>query len=132
MIRSRASDAYSEVERKRVYEWFTKTLITRLDNPATGVIMVVMQRLHEDDLSVRFSATPQRGRHLSFGARNGSEPRRIELAAGNYIWEPGEDLLPWHLLRREQDKILSDLGEAAFLRPIHAGAAAGFRRHRED
>lgn len=47
----KSADADSEVERRRVNEWFDSTVISRLDNPARGAIAVVMQRVHEDDLS---------------------------------------------------------------------------------
>lgn len=43
-------DAYSEAARARVGDWFTGTLMTRLDDKNKGVIIVVQQRLHEDDL----------------------------------------------------------------------------------
>lgn len=44
-------DAVSEAERQRVNEWFDSTVLSRLDDPASGAIAVVMQRVHEDDLS---------------------------------------------------------------------------------
>ena len=35
---------------KAVNDWYDHTLLTRLDNKNTGCIIVIMQRLHEDDL----------------------------------------------------------------------------------
>lgn len=46
-------DAMSSVARERVWEWFTGTVGSRLDNKAEDAIVVVMQRLHVDDLSGR-------------------------------------------------------------------------------
>ncbi len=46
----KASDALSEKERRRVNEAFDTTLFTRLNDKQTGAIVIVMQRLHEDDL----------------------------------------------------------------------------------
>jgi hypothetical protein len=43
--------AASANERRRVQTWFDQTFSTRLDNKKTGAIVLVMQRLHEDDLS---------------------------------------------------------------------------------
>ena len=43
--------AESEAERKRGIEFFDKTLSTRLDDKHSGAIVVVMQRLHDGDLS---------------------------------------------------------------------------------
>jgi len=43
-------EALSETQRKAVNNWYDHTLITRLNNKKTGRIIVIMQRLHEDDL----------------------------------------------------------------------------------
>lgn len=40
----------SENERNKLNEWFGTTLFSRLDNKETGSILVVMQRLHQNDL----------------------------------------------------------------------------------
>ncbi len=42
---------HSKKMRLRVIEWFEQTFSTRLNNKKTGVIVLVMQRLHPDDLS---------------------------------------------------------------------------------
>ena len=42
--------ALSEVGRKAVNEWYDNTLLSRLNNKRTGCIIIVMQRLHQDDL----------------------------------------------------------------------------------
>lgn len=43
-------EALSEVVREAANEWFFSTLASRLNNPTTGSIIVVMQRLHQYDL----------------------------------------------------------------------------------
>jgi len=43
--------AYSDVQRETAHRIFSETLPTRLTNPQKSVIIVVMQRLHEDDIS---------------------------------------------------------------------------------
>jgi len=43
-------DALSETQRKACNEWFDHTLYSRLNNKKDGCIIIVMQRLHEDDL----------------------------------------------------------------------------------
>lgn len=47
----KAADARSPVERQKVIDTYRDTLISRLDPKAEGRIIVVMQRLHDDDLS---------------------------------------------------------------------------------
>jgi predicted phage terminase large subunit-like protein len=44
-------DAMSEVKRSGANQWFSNTLLSRLDDKRTGAIVVVMQRVHIDDLT---------------------------------------------------------------------------------
>jgi predicted phage terminase large subunit-like protein len=43
-------DAYSEATRESTKQWYSNTLLTRLDDKTRDAIVVVMQRLHLDDL----------------------------------------------------------------------------------
>ncbi|GAC1516238.1 MAG: hypothetical protein NVS1B11_36340 [Terriglobales bacterium] len=47
----KADDAYSEASRLRAIRWWDGTMSSRLTDPRTGSKVIVMQRLHEDDLS---------------------------------------------------------------------------------
>ncbi len=47
----KADDASSETIRNSVNQWYSNTLASRLDAPKEGVIILVMQRLHMDDLT---------------------------------------------------------------------------------
>ena len=44
------ADAQSETRRRTVAQWFDSTLYSRLDNKADDRIVLIMQRLHMDDL----------------------------------------------------------------------------------
>jgi predicted phage terminase large subunit-like protein len=44
-------DAMSETKRSAANQWFTNTLLSRLDDKSTGAIIIVMQRVHIDDLT---------------------------------------------------------------------------------
>jgi predicted phage terminase large subunit-like protein len=44
-------DALSEPKRESVNQWFSNTLLSRLDNKRTGAIVIVMQRVHMEDLT---------------------------------------------------------------------------------
>src|SRR5215467_5632747 len=46
----KADDALSETRRRSVNEWYDNTLRSRLNNQEQGAIVIVMQRLHADDL----------------------------------------------------------------------------------
>src|SRR5262245_319775 len=47
----KAEDAQSEKLRRAVNEWYGTTLVSRLNDKENGAIVLVMQRLHEDDLA---------------------------------------------------------------------------------
>ena len=44
-------DAMSETVRRSVLEWWTEAMPTRLNDPRVGAYVMIMQRLHEADLS---------------------------------------------------------------------------------
>ena len=43
-------EALSETQRNAVNDWYDHTLYSRLNDKRTGCIIIIMQRLHEDDL----------------------------------------------------------------------------------
>ena len=43
-------EALSETRRKAVNDWYDNTLFSRLNDKANGCIMIIMQRLHQEDL----------------------------------------------------------------------------------
>jgi predicted phage terminase large subunit-like protein len=47
----KAEEAMSEPARRRVIDWYAGTLVSRLNDKKKGPIIVVMQRLHENDLA---------------------------------------------------------------------------------
>ena len=47
----KADDGMSDGERQRVIQWFRRSVYTRLDNKKDNVIIVVMQRIHVEDLA---------------------------------------------------------------------------------
>jgi predicted phage terminase large subunit-like protein len=46
-----ASAAFSNKQRRKTYEWFRGCLLSRLNDSMNGKIVLVMQRLHADDLT---------------------------------------------------------------------------------
>jgi predicted phage terminase large subunit-like protein len=47
----KTDDAYSEIARRKVQNWFDESLRFRLESLDRSAIILVMQRLHEDDLA---------------------------------------------------------------------------------
>lgn len=54
-------EAESEVERENVYQWWTETMQYRVTNPATAVHVIIMQRLHDQDLTGKMLAMKELG-----------------------------------------------------------------------
>jgi hypothetical protein len=65
-------DALSEALRQACNEWFVHTLYSRLNDKRSGAIVIIMQRLHEDDLVGHVLA---QDRHHHAAAARG-RPRR--------------------------------------------------------
>ncbi len=85
-----AENANSEAEREKVNLWFREALPTRLNNPDSSAIIVVMQRLHERDVSGLILTEKLGYEHLML-------PMRFEEdRADPYDWrtEEGELLFP--------------------------------------
>lgn len=84
-----ASEIESEVARKKALEFFRVTAISRLNDPRTGAMVVVMQRLHEDDLAGNLLETC-RWRHLCLPAVT-EETRQVRLGLNElHEWRAGE------------------------------------------
>ena len=97
-------DAYSELARNNLIQWYSNTLLSRLDNKATDAIAVVMQRLHVDDFVAHL--LDQGGwPHLNLPA---VAERKEQVQLGPHRWhrrEPGEVLHP----QRESLSVLDEL-----------------------
>ncbi|MCA6108126.1 hypothetical protein [Bradyrhizobium cenepequi] len=90
-------DALSDAERESINLTFRESLTTRLNNPDRSAIIVIMQRLHQDDTSgVILSAPDQMGyEHLMLPMRFDAE-RRCKTSIGfrDPRIEDGELLFP--------------------------------------
>jgi predicted phage terminase large subunit-like protein len=108
-----ASEAYSEPAREKVKSFYSQTLLSRLNNPSEGRLILVMQRLHEDDLTghlLRHGGW----RQLKLQAR-ATEDAEIEIGRGlARLVRAGEllqpNLLPAHWLDAQK----LEMGSAAF------------------
>jgi predicted phage terminase large subunit-like protein len=84
-------DAQSQSARDSLRQWYTNTLLSRLDHKTEGSIIVVMQRLHPDDLVAHL--LEQGGwRHLNLPAIAEDETD-IRLSATRIIRRRAGDLL---------------------------------------
>lgn len=86
-----AAEAYSKTSRERANSWFSTTLLSRLDNKKTGAIIVIMQRLHPEDLTGHL-LEEHSWTLLSLPAI-APDDRKIAIAAERFhLWRKGEVL----------------------------------------
>ena len=89
-------DAFSETARANTNEWLANTAMSRLNNKVTGAVVLVMQRLHEDDMTGR--VLDQGGwEHLCFPAIADEDETHVATTSlGTYVHERrrGEALHP--------------------------------------
>jgi predicted phage terminase large subunit-like protein len=123
-------DAMSEPRRKSVNDWYDNTLLSRLNDKEGGVIIIVMQRVHQDDL-VGHVLEQGGWEVLSFAAiAEEDETFAIEDTFGRRWFQrrKGEALHPERESLETLSKIRSTIGEYNFSsqyqqRPIPVGGA---------
>ena len=99
------SEAMSEARRKAVTEWYDATLASRLDQKTQGAIVLIMQRLHVDDLVGNLLRKGEPWVHLNLPAI-AVIPQEIPISEGKvYRRRVGELLHP----EREPQHILDEL-----------------------
>ena len=107
------SEAESETRRTDVNEWFNSTALNRLDQRATGKILVVMQRVHPQDLSGMLLEMGTY-RHLKLPAI-ALNAETIPLGNGRvHIREPGEILQPELEPVERLEELKAAMGSRAF------------------
>ncbi len=89
--------------RSRVIEWFEQTFVTRLNDKNKGAIVLVMQRLHEDDLSAHLLSSG--GWQLLKIPAIAPEDIIYDIGRNNYQYKKG-DLLN---SKRDQLEFLSNI-----------------------
>jgi predicted phage terminase large subunit-like protein len=87
-------DALSEPRRSAANQWFTNTLLSRLDDKCTGAIVVVMQRVHIDDLTGFLLGQSEEWEVLSLPAIADSDETIPISAERVYCRKAGEALSP--------------------------------------
>src|SRR5205807_1686615 len=106
-------DAWSEVARDNCIQWCGNTLLTRLDNKIKDAIVVVMQRLHVDDL-VGHLLEQEGWQHLNLPAIAECEESIALSPARNYLRRPGDVLHPEREPQSELDKTKHSMGSLNF------------------
>jgi predicted phage terminase large subunit-like protein len=122
------ADALSDPRRERVNEWYNSTLLSRLDNKQHGRIVIVMQRLHMDDLTGWLRRSSDEWTLLELPAI-AEEEQRVLIGDGEYHVRQVDDLLhaerePRDILERLQRQFGSNTFAAQYQqRPVPPGGA---------
>jgi predicted phage terminase large subunit-like protein len=108
----RADEIYSKAARDQVKRFYDNTLVTRLNNPKTGVIIVVMQRLHVDDLTAHLLKQGNY-KHVTIPAI-ASVDRIYRLKTGRFRFRAGEILDPKRDSKENLNSLKKIMGTARF------------------
>jgi predicted phage terminase large subunit-like protein len=104
-------DVTSDTIRESHLTWWKETMSTRLNDPKTGAKVIVMQRLHERDLSGHVLTDEDDWHHLKLPARYEAEPfLDCAVRAHDDRTEAGELLWPVHIPDKELSKLERNLG----------------------
>lgn len=121
-------DALSDSRRGRNNEWFRNTLQSRLDDKVHGAIVLVMQRLHLDDLAGNLIRASEAWTVLEFAAI-AEEEQSIQIGPDRYHVRRVGDVLhaerePLSALNSLRDQLGSDTFAAQYQqRPVPPGGA---------
>jgi hypothetical protein len=97
----KTDEALSESRRQAVNEWYDHTLLSRLNDKQRGCIIIIMQRLHQDDL-IGHVLEQEDWQVLSFAAI-AEQDETHQIAS----------LLGWHLFKRQIGEALHPERESA-------------------
>jgi predicted phage terminase large subunit-like protein len=106
------AEVESDAVRKGVLDWWDTVMSTRLNNPQTSAQVIVMQRLHQDDLAGH--VLEQGGwEHLALPAEYEGDTRATSIGWRDPRTTPGELLWPARYGRPEIDALKRSLGSYA-------------------
>ncbi|MBO9400931.1 DUF5681 domain-containing protein [Shimia sp. R9_3] len=109
----KAGDASSEAELVKAQDFIEGTLLSRLDNPAEGRVVMVAQRLHEMD-PPGYLLDKGTYRHLNLPAI-AEDHEDVAIGHGRvHCRRPGDLLFPARLCRETLDRIRREMGAATF------------------
>jgi len=110
---TKPADAMSDVLRSSAIDWYRSTLLSRLNDKRTGVIICVQQRLHEEDLS---GVILEAGGWVEFCLPAiATDDQTVPLTRGKtHFRKAGELLHPERESQAILDQLKADMGSIAF------------------
>ena len=107
-----AIDAHSETERAKCKTWWDESMSTRGNDPKTSTWVVVMQRLHQDDLSGHILETDSGVEHLCLPAEAPS-PKQTSIGVRDPRTAKGQLLWPKRFDKEAVAQLRQQLGPHA-------------------
>jgi predicted phage terminase large subunit-like protein len=120
--------ALSQKSREHVVDWYFNTLLSRLDDKQNGAIVLVMQRLHEDDLAGVLLRGSDEWTVLSLPAI-AEQDEQIPIGNGRFHFRHAGDVLhPEREPREVLESLRAQLGAETFAaqymqQPVAPGGA---------
>ena len=120
--------ALSQKSREHVRDWYFNTLLSRLDDKQNGAIVLVMQRLHEDDLAGVLLRGSDEWTVLSLPAI-AEQDEQIPIGNGQFhVRHAGDVLHPERESREVLESLRAQLGAETFAaqyqqQPVAPGGA---------
>ena len=99
--------------REQVNEWFDQTLISRLNNKKKGVIIVIMQRLHQKDLSGHLENKGTVWEHIKIPAI-AEEDLVYKIGSNKYTFKKDTALHEERDSLEDWKKLKAEMGSKAF------------------
>jgi predicted phage terminase large subunit-like protein len=107
-----ADEARYEVNRRNVIKWFAEGLMSRLNNKKLGTVIIVMQRLHVEDLTGHLLETG--GWDLLCLPAKAPRDMPVRVWRGVYAWKMDEPLQPAREGHDVLEGIRREIGAEAF------------------
>ena len=120
-------DAHSESARESLKQWYSNTLLSRLDHKTEGSIIVVMQRLHPDDL-VGHLLEQGGWAHLNLPAIAEEESIIRSSPNRSHRRRVGDLLHPERESQAALDELKASMGSMEFCGAISAGPGSDRRQ----
>lgn len=109
-----ALDVNSDKKRQKTITWFQQTFATRLDNKKNGAIVIVMQRLHKNDLTGFLTEKQKKEWHVLSIPAIATENIKYNFKSIEYVYKKDEILHKDREGLEEIERLKKDLGSFNF------------------
>jgi predicted phage terminase large subunit-like protein len=103
-------EIYSDTTRESVLRWWDEAMTSRFNDPKTGRAVIVMQRVHERDLSGHLLAKDMGWEHLCLPMEYDGGRRATSLGSYDLRKEEGELLWPAHFDKKAVEDLKKGMG----------------------